>query len=220
MFDLDEHLAQLAEELGYQPLDVTDEERERIKSLGAIWGEMSFRKPTFGPINSSDVGRALNREVVDKWNANRRFREESTFNPIGSVPGRRVNFNDPAALSVLLCIVAKFPEKAYPLKSYTEWDLWLPAKFSRYFGCDVTISARCSDAGTATLPMKCGDYITVHKICAHCVRWFFANDAELVEQYRDELIGDLSIEPTNEKRLSALIPPPGRPDLRVVEVWP
>ncbi|VEG57090.1 Uncharacterised protein [Mycolicibacterium aurum] len=220
MDDLAEHRRLLALELGYEPFVPTDEESEWIKQYGNVLGDASFRKPTFGLINSSAVGRALNREVVDKWNANRRFREESKFNPIGPVPGRRMNFNNPTSLTVLLRIVAKFPEKAYPLKSYKEWDLWLPTKFTNYRGCDVKISARCSDVGFTTMPLKGGEFITVHKICEACQRWFFANDAELVEHYQDELLGDLSIEPTNETRLSELIPAPGRPDLRVVEVWP
>lgn len=219
MDDPAEHRALLAQELGYEPLTPTDEESEWIVQYGNALADAAFRKPTFGPINSSDVGRALNREIVDKWSANRRFREESKFNPIGPVPGRRLNFNDPKSLTVLLCIVAKFPEKAYPLKSYREWDLWLPNKFSNYFGCDVEISGRCSGTGMTKMPLKGGEYITVHRICGYCKRWFFAHDAGLIEQYRDELLGDLSIEPTNEKRLSGLIPPPGRPDLHVVEDW-
>ena len=216
--DLKERLDLGARAAGYEPLDLSEEEQARTQQYVERVAAMSFYRPTFGLINSSIEGRSLNREVVEKWNANRRIRQSTNFSPIVSRPGKRINIDDPWSMTDLLCIMAAFPRKAYAVRTFSQWNTVLPAKFSSYFGCDITLSGRCTGRGTTTMPLKVGEFITIHKMCSACTRWFFAHDAELVEEYRDELCGDQSIEPTNELRLRELLPLPVKPNLRSVHL--
>ncbi len=174
------------------------------EQISELVPKLSFGKPTFGDINSTEVGRCLSRETIEKWNTNRRLRVGTRFNPVSCLPGQRYDFDDPWTMHGLLSIVARFPGKAYALNSAAAWKDRLPAKFSDYRGCDVKLSGQCSNVSLDMMPLKSGEFVTVHKICPQCLRWFYAHDAQLVDTYADSLLGDLSVEPTNSKRLAEL----------------
>ena len=196
---------------------MTDVYAEQIAELVP---KLGFGKPSFGPINSTEVARCLSKETIEKWDTNRRLRVGTRFNPVSCLPGQHYDFDDPWTMHGLLSIVARFPEKAYALNSAADWKDRLPAKFSDYRGCDVRLSGRCSNVSLDMMPLKSGEFVTVHKICPNCLRWFYAHDAQLVDTYADSLLEDLSVEPTNSKRFAQLkrynrYPDEG-PDLKAV----
>jgi hypothetical protein len=162
---------------GYQP---TEDEQGWIDDYSDKLSEAVFHNSSSRPINGSELGGLLAVEVIDDWDRNRKMRPES-FNPFGQQPiwrpdppSSRVqpDLADPLTLFKLLCIVAHKPKKAYPLDKFSDWT---SVYVGPYFGCDAKISARCTLTGLTTLPLSRGEYVTVHKFCAHCLRWFHAH---------------------------------------------
>lgn len=158
------------------------------------------------------IASGLSVEAITAWNTYRHKRESQgskEFNPIGRKPVRRNNhqpsLDDPFTMTRPLCIVAQRPQKAYPLDRLDDWRSTFSRRFAIESGCDVRISARChKTAALTTLPLKRGEFVTVHKVCKACLRWPFAYSAQAVQEFR-EILFDHDIEPTDEARRAVLL---------------
>lgn len=203
---MSERIAAVNAAVGYEP---TEDEQEWIDDYSDKLAETAFHNPSQRPINGSDVGKALAIEAIDSWNRNRHIRPES-YNPIGrqpiwrpEPPSSRVqpDMSDPSTMFKLLCIVAHKPNKAHSLDKFSDWT---SVALGNYYGCDARISANCTRISLTSIPLSRGEFVTLHKFCNHCLRWFHAHSAELVEANRNALNGFYDIEPTNAVRLAEL----------------
>lgn len=155
------------------------------------------------------IASGLSVETINAWNSYRRKRDAygvTGFNSIGRKPVRRDNrqpsLDNPFSMTKPLCIVARNPKKAYPLDQLEDWkavprDVLGP--------CDVNISAEChKSCALTTVPLKRGEFVTVHRVCKACYRWPYACSAEAVDMFSHILGGD-HIEPTNSDRMAQLL---------------
>lgn len=171
-----------------------------VADLGSGW-------PDESPAHR--IADGLSVEVINAWNSYRRRRDsygQSNFNPIGRKPVRRdklqPSLDNPFSMTKPLCIVARSPKKAYPLDQLEDWkavprDVLGP--------CDVNISAEChTSCALTTVPLKRGEFVTVHRVCKSCYRWPYAFSTEAVEMFSHILVGH-HIEPTNSDRRAQLL---------------
>jgi hypothetical protein len=175
-----------------------DPDDEDFSRLLEVHRAMGWHEPTEAELRHIAHGASYRRK--------RDAYGQSNFNPIGRKPVRRDKLqpllDNPFTMVKPLCIVARSPKRAYPLDDLEDWRF---APRDVLGPCDVGISAEChKSCALATVSLKRGEFVTVHRVCNACYRWPFAYDTEVVEMFSHILAGH-HVEPTNIDRKAQLL---------------